>query len=192
MHIYNGTKSLLNNANKGNIVALDIGFAKHDTRSCGVALWKDDAIQSWNSPYGELISFCCGWPTEELHLIVEAPLFFVFDDNGNPAGRMLFEDPSHYWYLQTGVTEAFSTLNLFLELSKSGITYRLFVYEGYLPHFGERQPHALDAAGLLAAAMRKQNIIQYERTEFKGIVRSIHYYIGLAEMDNLPPVIQPL
>ena len=80
-------------------------------------------------------------------MIVEAPLFFVFDEHGNPAGRMPFEDPSHYWYLQAGVTVAFSVINLFRELLKSGASCRLVVYEGYMPHFGApRQPHALDAA----------------------------------------------
>jgi hypothetical protein len=192
MNIIYGTKSLLTNARKNCIVALDIGFAKGSNRSCGIAHWEDDTIQSWNSTYGDAISFLSDWPKEELHLIVEAPLFFVFDEGGNPAGRILFEDSSYYWYLRAGVTVAFSALNLFKELLKSKALYRLFAYEGYMPHFGVKRVHALDAASLLAAAMNAEAIVQYERAAFKGIVRTIHYYLGLAEPANLPPVVQPL
>jgi hypothetical protein len=193
MQIDNGTKTLLMNTSESRIVALDIGFARQRNKSCGIAHWDKDVIQNWNSSYGETISFLRNWPKEELHLIVEAPLFFVFDEQGNPAGRLPLEDPSHYWYLPAGVTVAFSVINLFRELLKSGASYRLVVYEGYMPHFGApRQPHALDATELLAAARKEKGIVQYERSEFHGIVRTIHYYLGLPEPLNLPPIIEPL
>jgi hypothetical protein len=88
MQIDNGTKTLLMDTSESRIVALDIGFARQRNKSSGIAHWDKDVIRSWNSSYGETISFLRNWPEEELHLIVEAPLFFVFDEHGNPAGRL--------------------------------------------------------------------------------------------------------
>jgi hypothetical protein len=191
MDIVYGTKSLLINTGKEHIVTLDIGFAQGSNKSCGIAHWKNDAIESWNSTYGDALTFLCTWPQEELHLIVEAPLFYVFDENGNPVSRT-FEDVGYYWYAGAGVAVAFAVLNLFKELSESKPSYNLFVYEGYLPSFGVKQAHALNAASLCSAARDEQTIFQYNRSEIKGVVRSIHYYLGLGEQENLPPVVQPL
>lgn len=193
MQIDNGTLPLLKTAANDNLVALDIGFASQSNDSCGIAQFGDGAIQSRNSTYGETISFLRGWPLSELHLIVEAPLFFVFDQQGNPVGRLPLEDPPHYWYLRAGITVAFSAVNLFHELLRAKAQHRLIIYEGYLPHFhgARRQPHALDAAELLAAARKQNAIVKYERSEFHGIVRSVHYYLGLPEPENLPPVVEP-
>jgi hypothetical protein len=192
MQITNGTISLLNAAPDESLLAIDIGFAAGKNSSCGISKRIGDTFESWNSTYGDMVLFLAKWPLPELHLIVEAPLFFVFDENGNPAGRLPFEDPPHYWYLRAGITVAFAAVNLLHELLRAGADYRLILYEGYMPHFGgRRQAHALDATGLLASARENGNAIQYERSQFKGTVRCIQYYVGVPEPINLPPIIEP-
>ena len=140
-----------------------------------------------------MVSFLAKWSLPELHLIVEAPLFFVFDERNNPAGRLPFEDPTHYWYLGAGIAMAFAAVNLLHELLKAGADYRLILYEGYMPHFGgPRQAHALDAKDLLASAREKGSVVQYARLQFGGTVRCIQWYLRLQEPVNLPPVVQPV
>jgi hypothetical protein len=193
MHLTNGTIPFLTAASDDSLVAIDIGFASGSNSSCGISKRQEGGFESWNSAYGDMVLFLAKWPLPELHLILEAPLFFVFDENGNPAGRLPFEDPSHYWYLRAGITVAFAAVNLLHELLRAGADYRLILYEGYMPNFGgRRRAHALDATGLLASAGDKGNIVQHERSQFKGTVRCIQYYLGLPEPIGLAPVVQPL
>jgi hypothetical protein len=193
MQIQNGTKSDILGASISEVVAIDLGFAKTGKRSCGMAKWGGPgSIESWTSTYGEAVAFLREWPSVRLHLILEAPLFYLFDEQGNPAGRSAIEPPQYSWYLRAGVAVAFSALNMLRELLHSNVPYTLYVYEGFVPHYGMPSSHRSDAVELLNASTKSDVVTQYARSDFAGTAHTVLSYLGLPESEHLPAVVEPL
>lgn len=141
--------------NPNDWVFLDIGFAQHSTRSCGLAVHDRQPIEvAWSSAV-QLICEINSTRTAPLHLMIEAPLSMAFCKSGSPTGRS-FEPPTHVWYQRGGASVLLSAALLLSQLARSaGNSVRLF--EAFVTNAGQEQKqrstHAEDAA-----SMRKQTL----------------------------------
>jgi hypothetical protein len=191
MQVRFGTKAELLNANRNQVVAIDLGFAGPGRRSCGMAQWGDlGTANNGNHTYADALAFLRAWEEPQLHLIVEAPLFYAFDKHGNPIGRSTVEPSTHYWYLRAGIAVGFAALNLVRELLRSEATYSLCLYEGFLPHLKTHNPHRIDAINLLRAATEPECIRECSHCDVPGEIRTVLGFVGLPEPENLPVVIE--
>ncbi len=73
---------------------MDLGFAKREKKSCGLAWQKapDCELESSRSNFGQCVDEVAQFlaKNSESVLVVEAPLSGLFDSEGNPKPRLPF------------------------------------------------------------------------------------------------------
>jgi hypothetical protein len=142
--------------------AVDLGFAKTEKKSCGLAWQKapDCELKSGRSNFGQCINEVAEFlaKNSESVLVVEAPLSGLFDSEDNPKPRLCFEKSDRngqtrhrYWYVGAGAAvglgAAFFFTNLSRRLSQDSVTIN--VVEGFISFKEHPTDDEKDAIALL-------------------------------------------
>jgi hypothetical protein len=160
------------------VLAVDIGFAGKGKPTTGLAWMGNGDVETEDISYGEL----AGRIRDMKHIstiILEAPLYYTFDEDGNPTPRGKFESNNgqrRYWYQQAGLQVAFAALNLIHELMWMDGERTLYIVEGFVSfkdaedrRLAGESSHTEDAKDLLKN-FRKAKCREYEDSKVKNVL----------------------
>ena len=140
-------------------VAVDVGFGNSSTS--GIA-WSGTSPDESNSDVDTLLTTNYGSCADEIlrladgvpafNLILEAPLFGAFDEDGNPMGRLPLEkrgSVTRYWYLQAGANVGLGASFLLRDLANRPNRATIHLFEGFVSFKEGPSEHDEDAKLLL-------------------------------------------
>jgi hypothetical protein len=150
----------LNEASQRPTVAVDVGFGNSSTS--GIA-WSGASPDESNSDVDTLLTTNYGSCADEIlrladgvsafNLILEAPLFGAFDEDGNPMGRLPLEkrgSVTRYWYLQAGANVGLGAAFLLRDLANRPNRATIHLFEGFMSFKEGPSEHEEDAKLLLS------------------------------------------
>ncbi len=142
-------------------IAVDLGFAGRNTRSCGLA-WttSDGELRIERANFAQCVEKVAAFLSNNARsvLVVEAPLSGLFDSSGNPKGRVPFEraevggkTDTRYWYVGAGAAVGLGAAFFFSQLPRRALSESnvVSVIEGFISFKTRRSDHKEDALALL-------------------------------------------
>lgn len=192
----------------GDWIFVDIGFAQHGKRTCGLAFNEEVPFLV---DFGDLATKIIEWMSNRdgpFYLLVEAPLSVAFDAGGNPTGRSIERRTengktiSRYWYDSSGcrmmVAATYLLQQLQCRLDIRGFKGEVRLVEGFCsfkkPNEGGRSDHAKDVSELRAVAWRQGSsegrIVQPQELKTKDCDVLVSAFAVSGMNFNVPPVVE--
>jgi len=140
----------------GQWVFLDIGFA-NKKRSCGLLIQDGDPVELQFGEMCKELSNLVTSSTNQVNLVIEAPLSAAFDKHGNPVGRSMEKKGSkaRYWYTGLGCVVMTAAMYLIRTLNDVQPKIPILLFEGFVSfkNKDEQSDHSKDVLALREIVM---------------------------------------
>lgn len=169
-------------------VAIDVGFG--NSSSSGIA-WSRSLSEKTTSlitDFGSCVDDILRLTEDdsEFNLILEAPLFGAFDDDGNPVGRLPLEKKNgttRYWYLQAGANVGLGASFLLRELANRADGTAIHIFEGFVSFKDSVTDHKEDAELLLEELQEEGDIQDLEQSAYQHDAANCVSFLELLGFD---------
>jgi hypothetical protein len=182
-------------------MAVDLGFAGRQKKSCGLAwIASDEEPQTERANFGQCVEKVAAFLSKNASsvLIVEAPLSGLFDSSGSPKGRAPFEKvkadgttDTRYWYVGPGAAVGLGAAFFFSQLSQRATSESnvVNVVEGFISFKTRSSDDVVDALALLKGLCNSDTRIHNIEPEAGERCTSMLGLVGLVSQEHSCPAV---